>query len=62
MAFTVIGFSALVGGPISGALLQAAGGKYVAPICWAAASTVVGTVLCVCARCKKFGWKVWIRC
>lgn len=62
MAFTVIGFSALVGGPISGALLQAADGNYVAPISWAAASTVVGTVLCVSARCKKFGWKVWIRC
>jgi MFS family permease len=62
MAFTVIGFSALVGGPISGALLQAADGDYTVPISWAASSTVVGTCLCISARCIKHGWKVWIRC
>ncbi|KAH7072702.1 major facilitator superfamily domain-containing protein [Paraphoma chrysanthemicola] len=62
MAFTVIGFSALVGGPISGALLQAADGDYTVPIAWASSSTVVGTALCVTARCVKFGWKIWIRC
>ncbi|KAF3044627.1 hypothetical protein E8E12_005538 [Didymella heteroderae] len=43
MAFTVIGFSALVGGPISGALLQVADGDYTVPICWAASSMMVGT-------------------
>ncbi|KAJ4346291.1 hypothetical protein N0V95_005501 [Ascochyta clinopodiicola] len=48
MAFTVIGFSALVGGPISGALLQAADGNYSVPISWAASSTVVG--MCLCTR------------
>ncbi|KAH7348244.1 major facilitator superfamily domain-containing protein [Pyrenochaeta sp. MPI-SDFR-AT-0127] len=62
MAFTVIGFSALVGGPISGALLQVADGDYRAPIAWASASTVLGTLICITARCVKFGWKVWIRC
>ena len=62
MAFTVIGFSALVGGPIAGALLDAAGGNYTVPIAWASASTVVGTGLCLTARCLKFGWKIWIRC
>ena len=62
MAFTVIGFSALVGGPLGGALLQAGGGEYEAPIAWASASTVVGTGLCIWARCAKFGWKVRIRC
>lgn len=62
MAFTVMGFSALVGGPISGALLDAAGGSYVAPISWASASTVVGTGLCICARCVKFGWKLGVKC
>ncbi|KAJ8105699.1 hypothetical protein OPT61_g10022 [Boeremia exigua] len=46
MAFTVIGFSALVGGPISGALLQAADGDYRVPISWAAMSMMVGTALC----------------
>lgn len=62
MAFTVIGFSALVGGPISGALLRAGGNNYVVPICWASASTVVGTALCVSARCVKHGWRVVVRC
>lgn len=62
MGFGVIGFSALVGGPISGALLQAGHGDYTVPIVWAGASTVAGTALCVSARCLKFGWKVWIRC
>ncbi|CAO2649186.1 Nn.00g101350.m01.CDS01 [Neocucurbitaria sp. VM-36] len=62
MAFGVMGFAALVGGPLSGALLQAGGGRYEVPIAWAGASTVVGTGLCVSARCVKFGWKVRIRC
>tara|TARA_R110002003_G_scaffold110_5_gene9297 strand:- start:8712 stop:9194 length:483 start_codon:yes stop_codon:yes gene_type:complete len=62
MAFTVIGFSALVGGPISGALLMAADGDYTVPIAWASSSTVVGTALCFTARCVKFGWKLQIRC
>ena len=62
MAFTVIGMSALVGGPISGALLLAADGDYTVPIAWASASTVVGTVLCATARCLKYGWKVKIKC
>jgi MFS family permease len=62
MAFAVIGCSALVGGPISGALLQAAGGNYTIPIVWASSSTVVGTVLCATARCMRFGWKVWVKC
>jgi MFS family permease len=62
MAFAVIGMSALVGGPISGALLQAAHGNYTIPIAWAASSTVVGTALCTTARCMKFGWKLTIKC
>ncbi|KAF2255188.1 MFS transporter, MCP family, solute carrier family 16, member 10, partial [Trematosphaeria pertusa] len=57
MAFTVIGFSALVGGPISGALLKVGGG-YTVPICWAGASTLVGMGLCVAARCVKHGWRI----
>lgn len=62
MAFTVIGLSALVGGPISGALLQAANGDYKTPIRWAASSTVIGTCLCLSARCIKHGWGVLRRC
>lgn len=62
MAFGVIGLSALVGGPISGALLDAADGDYTVPIAWASASTVVGTVLCAIARCLKYEWKIMIKC
>ncbi|KAF1846043.1 MFS general substrate transporter [Cucurbitaria berberidis CBS 394.84] len=62
MGLSVIGFSALVAGPLGGALLQAAHGNYTVPIAWAGASTLVGTILCVCARCMKFGWGVRIRC
>jgi MFS family permease len=62
MAFTAIGMSALVGGPISGALLLAADGDYMVPIAWASASSVIGTLLSIIARCAKFGWGVWVRC
>lgn len=62
MAFSVIGLSALVGGPISGALLHVGKGNYTVPILWASASTVAGTMLCITARCLKFGWTVMIRC
>jgi MFS family permease len=62
MACAAWGLSALVGGPISGALLEAAGGDYTIPIVWASASTVVGAILCTVARCLRFGWKVWIKC
>ncbi|ORY00973.1 major facilitator superfamily domain-containing protein [Clohesyomyces aquaticus] len=59
MAFTVISFSGLVGGPISGALLKVAGGNYVVPMCWAASSTMIGMGLCMTARGGKHGccWK-----
>ena len=62
MAFTVIGFSALVGGPISGALVKADGGRYVAPTIWGAMSTVVGTAVMITARGLKHGWGWKTRC
>lgn len=62
MAFTVIGFSALVGGPIAGALLEVADGNYTGPISWAATTMMAGTALCIVARCIKHDWKVRIRC
>ncbi|KAF2113085.1 major facilitator superfamily domain-containing protein [Lophiotrema nucula] len=61
MAFSAIAGSALVGGPIAGALLKA-GGNYTAPICWASAGAVVGTVMVICARGVKYGWTVKTRC
>ncbi|KAF2267496.1 MFS transporter, MCP family, solute carrier family 16, member 10 [Lojkania enalia] len=61
MAFTTIAFSALVSGPIAGALLKLGGG-YTVPICWASASALVGTCLVVSARCIKSGRGLRIRC
>ena len=61
MGFAAIGMSALAGGPLSGALLQA-GGSYVAPICWASASSIVGTGLAITARVLKHGWSIKKRC
>jgi predicted MFS family arabinose efflux permease len=55
MALTAVGLSALVGGPISGAMLKSTGG-YNAPIYWASASSAVGVGLCWWARCVKHGW------
>jgi MFS family permease len=62
MAFCTIGGAALVGGPISGALLIAADGDYKIPIAWASASTVAGWIMITAARSLKFGWKVSVRC
>jgi MFS family permease len=62
MAFTMIGFSALVGGPIAGAILKAGDGWYGAPTIWASSCTVVGTALVTAARIWKWGWKLKIKC
>jgi MFS family permease len=61
MAFSAIGFSALVAGPMSGAMVGGSGG-YVVPICWASASTCVGVVLCGWARGYKYGWRLRVKC
>ncbi|KAF2645733.1 MFS general substrate transporter [Massarina eburnea CBS 473.64] len=55
MAFCTVGGSALIGGPLSGAILKASGG-YTVVICWAGASSVVGVGLCISARVWKHGW------
>lgn len=62
MATTVLGFSALVGGPLSGALLKASGGDYKPVIAWAGVSCAVGWVLCAAGRIAKFGWGVKTKC
>jgi MFS family permease len=61
MSFTAIGFSALVGGPIAGAIVKAEGG-YVGVICWASVSTLVGALLIGWARACKHGWGWTKRC
>ncbi len=49
MAYSMISVSALVGGPIGGAILADDGGSNNGPIVWAAVSTVAGTGLIVAA-------------
>ena len=60
MAMTVIGFSALVGGPLSGAILKAS--DYTATVCWAGVRSLVGWGLCTSAGIWKSGWVVWKKC
>ena len=62
MAFSTISFSALVGGPIGGAILQADNRDYQGPIIWAGVSTVCGTVLIIGARVSRKGWDLKIKC
>lgn len=60
MAFAVIGFAALLGGPIAGWAIK--GGGYNAAICWAGASTLVGMGLGICSRGLKYGWGLRTKC
>jgi MFS family permease len=62
MAFSTISFSALVGGPIGGAILQADGRDYRGPIIWAGVSTCCGIVLIIAARVARKGWNLKIKC
>lgn len=61
MAFTAIGFSALVGGPIAGAIVKSNGG-YISATCWASASTLIGALLIGYARVLKHGWRWKLKC
>jgi MFS family permease len=62
MAFSVIGFAALVGGPIGGALLGAGNGNYDGPIIWAALSTIFGGTCIASARVHKYGFVLRVKC
>jgi MFS family permease len=61
MTFSTLGISALVAGPMSGAMVGGSGG-FTVPICWAAGSTCVGVGLCVWARAIKYGWGFRVKC
>jgi MFS family permease len=60
MGFAVIGFAALLGGPIAGWTVH--GGGYGTAISWAGASTVVGMGLGICSRGLKYGWSWRTKC
>jgi MFS family permease len=62
MAFSVVGFAALVGGPIGGALIQADGGRFRGGMIWAALNAVLGTALVTGSRVTKYGWRLKKKC
>ncbi|KAJ9619282.1 hypothetical protein H2203_008611 [Taxawa tesnikishii (nom. ined.)] len=58
MAFTVMGFAALIGPPLAGALISAQAGRYVGAQAWAGTSSAVGVCLVVGARVYRYGWRL----
>lgn len=59
MGFAVVAFGILVGTPITGAILQSAGFKYI----WIYGGTmlVVGSTFIALARLTQGKWKLWIK-
>ncbi|KAF1990377.1 MFS general substrate transporter [Aulographum hederae CBS 113979] len=62
MAFSMVSFAALTGGPIGGAIIGADGGSYTSSQAWAAGLAVCAVALIVAARCKKVGWNLKKKC
>ncbi|KAF2876431.1 major facilitator superfamily domain-containing protein [Massariosphaeria phaeospora] len=60
MAFGVMGFAALIGGPISGALVRSGG--YRVAMCWAGACCMIAMGFCIAARVAKWGWGWRTKC
>lgn len=58
MVFAVMGFAALTGPPIGGAIQQAQDGQYNGAQAWSAASTVVAAVFFTIARMARSEWKL----
>lgn len=58
MALSVIGFAALVGGPIGGALIQADNGNYQGGIIWSALTATLGMSFVITSRITKLGWRL----
>lgn len=56
--YTVVSFGTLTGLPIAGALLELCNGKYYGLIAFTAASYAVSSILFICARAVKVGWKL----
>src|SRR5262249_54024899 len=62
MAFSVVSFAALVGGPIGGALLGQDHGGYMPPQVWAGVTMVLGFALAVGSRVTKYGYNWREKC
>lgn len=58
MMFSLVGFAALTGPPIGGALQSAEGGRFTSAQAWAATSAFLCFSLLAAARVLRVGWKV----
>ena len=58
MVFAVMGFAALTGPPIGGAIQQAQHGIYTGAQAWSAASTVIAAAFFLVARMSRASWKL----
>ncbi|KAH8819252.1 major facilitator superfamily domain-containing protein [Xylogone sp. PMI_703] len=62
MAFSTVGFGALTGPPIGGALQSREGGKFASAQAWAASMAMLCFLLIAAARVLRAGWKWGPRC
>lgn len=62
MAFSTLGFAALTGPPIGGALQSAMNGSYLGAQLWAALAAGMTVVLVCASRVSKVGWKLGVKC
>lgn len=58
VVFMAMGFAALIGSPVTGAIVQMQSGSYDGARVWAGVTMLVGSGLLVVARCMKTGWVV----
>lgn len=58
MVFAIMGFAALTGPPIGGAIQQTQGGSYLGAQAWSATSSLITGVLLTLARMSKANWKL----
>lgn len=58
MMFSSMGFGALTGPPIGGAIQSAQGGRFVGSLAWAASCSLLCAVVFTCSRMARAGWKM----
>lgn len=62
MSFAIISFASMTGPPVGGALQTADGNKFTGAQIWAAASTLVGFMLCFGARWARARFDFRVKC
>lgn len=61
MVFSIMGFAALTGPPLGGALISAQGGSYVGAQCWSAASCLLCTMILAVTRWHRTKWRLKVK-